>query len=187
MRQEFRNTPQKPPIRERPDLELVEDLCLALRELGGLDGCLPDWEPALGAIAEVKMLAREARRRGLSLSARISRLSRETGWPIGKLLDDAVRYPDAIPYLPRTPPPQCGVCRERISRRAVLGLCDSCLAKGIDDPAFEIPDNHLKECSICGREERGFLVYAQAYQWINYCRQCLESERARRAKRADTP
>ena len=50
----MRPTPPRPRVADRPDSDLVEDLCLALRDLGVRNACLPDWDVALEAIAKVK-------------------------------------------------------------------------------------------------------------------------------------
>ncbi len=170
----LRRSPARPPISERPDPDLVEDLRLALRDLGVSNKCLPDLEPARMAIAVVQELEAEVGKRQLDISARVRRLSEETDWPMVDLLQDAVRYPDAIPYLPETPAPSCGECGEPIPREAALSLCDTCLDRGISEVSSGKSQSHLDHCTICARPTRGFLVYSFGYEWNNYCLACLE-------------
>ena len=177
---EIRNTLPPPSIRDQDDSSVIEELCLALREVGVLNAQLPDGQKVRKGIAYVKGLSAELEHRDVDPSSRIARLSLETNWDMESLLRDTLAFPQAVPYLASTPNPTCGNCGRPISRKAVLALCSSCLTHGLERLAAGKTESHLDTCSICDRQEKGFLVYAYGLEWMNYCRSCLEEERARR-------
>ncbi len=175
----MRGSSAVPPIEEWDDDEVREQLCLALREVGVRHAMLPDGTEARAAIERVVELHAEANRRGLDVSARISRLSTETGWDMESLLRDTLAYPEAIPYLASGPEPTCGNCGERIPRTALLALCGVCLDAGLEITMQGRPQGHLDTCTFCGRNEKGFLVYAYDVDYRNYCAQCLRDAKTR--------
>ena len=179
---EMRNSPPKPPLHAWDDSALVEELCLALRDVGVENRALPDGEEVRAAILRVKEVSAELVKRGLDCSARITRLSKETAWDMVTLLRDCQAFPEAIPYLASTPAPGCGNCGVEIPRRAMLALCEGCVRAGLAQLSAGESDSHLDICPICGRHEKGFLVYAHGLEWMNYCRGCLEEASARYAK-----
>jgi hypothetical protein len=176
---EMRNSPPKPPLQAWDNSALVEELCLVLREIGVENRSLPDGEIVRAAILRVKEISAEIEKRNLDCSARLARLSRETAWDMVSLLRDSLAYPDAVPYLASTPNPTCGNCGVAISRKAILALCDKCVRAGLAQLSAGESDSHLDSCPICGRREKGFLVYAHGLEWMNYCRGCLEEASAR--------
>jgi hypothetical protein len=177
---EIRNTPPPLQMRDQDDSSVIEELCLALREVGVLNAQLPDGQKVRKRIAYVKELHAELEQRDVDPSSRIARLSHETNWDMESLLRDTLAFPDTVPYLAATPHPRCGNCGKAISRKALLALCSPCLMHGLEQLAAGKTDSHLDTCSVCGRHEKGFLVYAYGLEWMNYCRSCLEEERARR-------
>ena len=111
----MKNTPTELPIEQRGTEELVEDLCLALRDVGVSDYLLPYGEYAVSAVLRVQQLHGELSRRGADFTRRLERLSEETSWQMKPLLRDCLMYPDVIPYV-----------RERAGIRRAL-RCPACL------------------------------------------------------------
>ena len=177
---EIRNTPPRPAMRDQDDSSVVEELCFTLRQVGVFNAQLPDGQKVRMAIAYVKELSAELEHRNVDPSSRIARLSRDTSWDMESLLRDTLAFPQAVPYLALTPHPTCGNCGRPISRKALLALCSPCLTHGLKQLAAGKSESHLDTCPICDRQEKGFLVYAHGLEWMNYCRCCLEEERARR-------
>ena len=167
-------------MRDQDDSSVIEALCLALREVGVLNAQLPDGQKVRKRISYVKELREELEHRGVDPSSRVKRLSRETNWDMESLLRDTLAFPDAVPYLATTRNPTCGNCGKPISRKALLALCSPCITYGLEQLAAGKSKSHLDTCPICGRQEKGFLVYAYGLEWMNYCRSCLEEERAHR-------
>ena len=176
---EVRNTPPRPPLPEWDDSSVLEEMCLALRDVGVANPELPDGEYVRIAVTRAKALGAELIARGIDPKPRLERLSSETGWDTVALYRDTLAFPDAVPYLETTPEPTCGNCGCSILRRATIGLCKECLIYGIDLLRSGGSESHLETCTICERQERGFLVYAKGLEWMNYCHRCLEEERAR--------
>jgi hypothetical protein len=176
---EIRNSTPSPPLVEWEDAPLLEELCLALRDVGVSNLQLPDGEGVRRAISRVKELSAELKERDIDVSSRIARLSSETNWDMDSLLRQTLSFPRAVPYLASTPNPTCGNCGVLLSRKAVLALCPRCVAYGLEQLAAGRSESHLDTCPICGCQEKGFLVYAHGLEWMNYCRSCLEAERAR--------
>jgi hypothetical protein len=171
---EIRNTPPPLPFPEWQDDPLTEELCLALRLIGVLNGQLPDGEQVRAAIRRVQEIHHELARRSLAIGPRIRRLSTEMGWDIETLLHDSLVYPQAIPYLAQRPDPTCGNCGKGIPRTAILALCQECVEKGLEIIASGHSESHLEACTVCGKAERGFLMYAYGLEWMNYCTDCLQ-------------
>jgi hypothetical protein len=131
----MKNTPAELPVEQRETEELVEDLCLDLRNVGVLDYRLPEGEQVVAAVLRVQRLHGELSRRGADVTRRLERLSEETSWQMIPLLRDCLRYPDVIPYVRERDGIRrvlrCPVCRKReISRRGgAVWLCDACKAE----------------------------------------------------------
>jgi ribosomal protein L37AE/L43A len=132
----MKNTPAVLPIEQRETEVLVEDLCLALRDVGVSDYDLPEGEQAVSAVLRVQQLHSELSRRGTDIARRLERLSEETSWQMMPLLRDCLMYPDVIPYVRERDgirrALRCPACREReLSRGEVssVWLCDACKAE----------------------------------------------------------
>ncbi|MCC6536372.1 MAG: hypothetical protein IT162_02405 [Bryobacterales bacterium] len=65
---EIRNTPPPAAVADRSDARLLEDFCLALRDVGNLD-----------------------------CGERMAMLSQQAGWQADRLLADCLGYPDTLP------------------------------------------------------------------------------------------
>jgi hypothetical protein len=132
----MKNTPAEPPIEQRETGELVEDLCLALRDVGVGDHNLPDGEWVVSAVLRVRRLHDELSRRGADVTRRLERLSEETSWQMTPLLRDCLMYPEVIPYVRERDGVRralrCLACRKRdvIGPKGVgVWLCETCAAK----------------------------------------------------------
>ncbi|HWS54313.1 MAG TPA: hypothetical protein VN228_09310 [Pyrinomonadaceae bacterium] len=131
----MKNTPPELPVERRETEELVEDLCLALRDVGIRDYLLPGGEEAVSAVLRVQRLHGELSRRGADITPRLERLSEETSWQMTPLLRDCLAYPDVTPYVRERDGIRrvlrCPNCREReiSGREGALWLCDACKAE----------------------------------------------------------
>lgn len=171
-----------PGTANRSNEELLEDLSVSLREVGVYNAQLPDGSDVRHAIDNVKVIHAEAICRSLDVSQRVEQLEVETRWPLRSMLEAALHYPDAIPYIDPKEIPRCGECRGQLPGSAALSLCDTCLSQAISQLASGHSRNHIDVCTICGKSERGFLCYAYGEDWCNYCKSCLSSEQKRRVK-----
>jgi hypothetical protein len=89
----------RPPLAKWATGEVLEELCLALREVGVHDGwgALSDWSQR--AIERVRAADRELRSRNSDIEQRLANLSEETGWRMTDLLTECRAYPDTRPRL----------------------------------------------------------------------------------------
>jgi hypothetical protein len=90
------NTPPEPPIRDRDNKKLLEDLCIGLRNVGVWDSELPGGDTVRNYIEETKMIHAELKRRGVDVDTRVSQLSDESGWLMGELLEDCLDFPKTL-------------------------------------------------------------------------------------------
>jgi predicted RNA-binding Zn-ribbon protein involved in translation (DUF1610 family) len=156
----------------------VEELCLALRDVGVFNRQLPDGIDVRKAIFRAKTIYAEIEHRSLDLTPRIARLSNETRWDMESLFISTIAFPQAVPYLVSTPDPRCGHCGKQISRKATLALCPNCTRDAMEDISGERTTSHLSVCSICGQSEICFLVIDDEH-YMYYCKSCLQEEQSR--------
>lgn len=95
----MRATPPKLPIPERNIEALLEDLCIALRDVGIWDYELPQGKRVIEHINQVKAIYTELQNRSVQIMPRITRLSEETSWQMEHLLNDCLSYPQVTPYV----------------------------------------------------------------------------------------
>lgn len=95
----MRSTPPLPPISDRSDFRVVEDLCLALRNVGVWEHALSTNARALAHVREVQNLTVELRRRDVDATGRLERLSEETGWLMPQLLEECLHFPTVLPRV----------------------------------------------------------------------------------------
>ncbi len=132
----MRNTPPELPVEQRETEVLVEDLCIALRDVGVSDYDLPDGAEVVSAVLRLQQLHGELSRRGADVTRRLERPSEETSWQMLPLLRDCLMYPDVIPYVMGRDGVRralrCPACRVREFSRVEgdrVWLCDSCRAE----------------------------------------------------------
>jgi len=127
----MRNTPSIPPLEERDDTTLIEDLCLALRDVGGY-WCPEDASQSAPKIEEVKRIYALLLERRVGVTNRIDRLSEETSWRMADLLSDCLGYPNVLPYVKDKDgirrALRCALCgKGEVPDKLGIWSCDACL------------------------------------------------------------
>ena len=132
---EFRNTPPRASIGDRDSTELLEDLCIALREVAVRDGWLPKSEEVQASVREALAIATELDSRQVAPTERLDRLSQETGWLMGHLLEECRHFPRVLPRVRELDGIRrhlrCRYCKsaERPEDDVKLAACDACLRR----------------------------------------------------------
>jgi len=129
------NTLPKPPVHERSDQALLEDLCQELRHVGICDSGLPDGKRVQQHIFEVGSIHDELTRRQLDPANYVAQLSSETNWQMEVLLEECLAYPQKLPYvrerdgIRRTL--RCNLCHaaERPPDARLFWYCEACLIR----------------------------------------------------------
>ncbi len=190
----MQSTPQAPPFAERDDNELVEELCLALRDVGVRAYSLPDDERTKAKIIDVQEIHSILQMRRVGIEARLERLSSETSWQMEDLLRDCLAYPSVVPYVKAFDgvriPFRCYLCEKKeFPNRDHIWFCDDCLEEAIKSIESKIPLKGLLLMRLYNREywcehsNAETLVLAfDDYEPIHdcYCKQCLTEEQIRR-------
>ena len=113
----MRNTSPEPPAEQRDTSTLIEDLCLALRDVGVQNFHLPDNERGVASIEKVQQIHAELKRRAADYQARLARLTEETKWQMEPLLQECLAYPEVVPYVREADGVRrffrCYVCQKR--------------------------------------------------------------------------
>jgi hypothetical protein len=190
------NTPPEPPIRDRDNKKLLEDLCIGLRNVGVWDSELPGGDTVRNYIEETKMIHAELKRRGVDVDTRVSQLSDESGWLMGELLEDCLDFPKTLPYVKEADGIRryfrCWLCVERefTAEAKRFLLCEDCLHRLLSDIKKRVPSkgvmlyrtyNEEKRCqhansdTILATLEQSFDVFG------GFCEQCI-SEALERTK-----
>jgi hypothetical protein len=171
---------------------LLEDLCIALRHVGGCHG----HKGAREYIAETLEIAAELDQRGVSFVERLNRLTQETGWLMARLFDECRRSPE-------TPPEafdidgvrrwlRCLYCNraEHPKKDHLLYACDGCLEKMIESfdtlnsmghTVFFRTYDRASRCNHA--DEDTVLLSFRHEEGINApgrCKRCLQDELADR-------
>src|SRR6266508_3685719 len=185
------NTPPEPPIRDRDDTKLLEDLCIALRNVGVWDSELPDGDTVGKFVEETKMIHAELKQRGVDLDTRVSQLSTKAGWLMGDLLNDCLDFPKTLPYVKEADGIRryfrCWLCAEREftpdAKRFLV--CKECLHRLLRDIKERVPSkgvmlyrtyNEEKRChhsnsdTVLATLEQNFDVFS------GFCEQCISEE-----------
>ena len=192
----MRNTPPEPPIEQRDTSKLVEDLCLALRDVGGRDYSLPDDERAVSFIKTVQQIHTVLEKREVDFHHRIARLSEETKWQMEPLLQECLAFPKTVPYVRESDGVRrafrCSVCQQReFPDRKGLFLCDVCLVRSAESIRNRIPWGGLlliriyNESYWCKHANAETVMAAfDDYETLGYawCEQCVVEEQRRRAE-----
>ena len=197
--------PTDPPLQrsERSTPELVEELCLALRDVGVGTGFLPYWGPPPDIAAEVtrvREVSEELRRRGAEVSDRLNLLATETGWSMSILYEECLRFPEVRPWVRQRGDGIREALRCQACRRAEfpegsfrLRLCDACLVKFDTALAKAKAKDHMLLYRTVTPEARcehaGDDTVLGLYPWdpqssedfeAGYCRVCISHEQERR-------
>ena len=188
---EFRNTPPRVSPQGRPVPELLEDLCVALRDVAVRDHSMSTYATAESWIREVVSIATELERRQVDVSERLDRLSEETGWLMKRLLDDCKAFPAVDPHVRGLDGIRryfrCDYCRsaERPEDDMEFGACNACLGRMIQSfeslTAIE-PTVLFRTYNAqwrCGHADENTVLLAPSYEagvWgPGRCRQCVET------------
>jgi len=190
----MQSTPPPLPMTQRPTDELVEDLCLALRDVGVRTWSLPDDERAISAVQSVQLIYSLLKSRNANVQVRIERLSDETSWQMETLLRECLAFPSVIPYVRDSDgirsALRCGICqtRERPDREGIW-LCDICLTQAKEAIHSLLPMKGLVLLRTYNDElwckhanAETVLVAFDDYEPLDstYCKECISDEQSRR-------
>lgn len=188
------NTPPRPPIRERPSEELLEDLCIELRHVACEDYELPAGERVVGHVREVAAIRQELQSRGVDFRRRLEVLTEETRWQILPLLDDCVAYPHSLPYVRELDgirrALRCSLCQkaERPLDAKLFWYCERCmhtLAEAVRQRSpvqgIVLFRTYNPECR-CPHASDDTVLAAESYmdQLSGVCARCIQEEIERR-------
>lgn len=199
----MRPTDPPPPQSERASQTLIEELCLALRDVGVRSQFLPYGGPLPDLAFEVervRTVANELRLRAVDVTERLDTLTQETQWQMRELFSECMRYPETHPWVRDAKSGlrialRCEGCGTKAfpeqSRR--LRLCDDCLTIMDTALATAKPMQRLllyrtytpeARCEHAG-DDTVLGVYPWTTEWsedfpVGFCRTCLSLELARR-------
>lgn len=193
---EFRNTPPDPPITERDTEWLIEDLCIALRNVGSRLGWGPPDNQDIENIHNVHALSAELNKRGVELQPRLERLTEETGWLMPVLLEDCLKSPEKVPYVRERNGMrrsfQCPLCQQEefpdITGIAIGANCLQEIRIALERPAppagviFYRTYNTDKRCRHAN-DDTVLAVLDNEYDLTlhdAFCQQCINEELVRR-------
>jgi len=190
------NALHMPPLEQRPTPQLVEAICLELRNVGMGDSTLPYDPYTVAHIQDVQSIHTELEKRQVDIRSRIAQLSAETQWQMQELLRDCLAFPKVIPYVRESDgirrALRCERCRQReMPNLEGILLCDVCLADALHSVESRAP-------------ERGFVLFRTYNPWYwcehsdadtvlmsfnvnhwltdGYCQICLSEEQQRRTR-----
>jgi hypothetical protein len=134
---EVRNTSPSSPIVSRTSETLIEDLCLALRNVGVMNRNLPNGFRIVESIDEVKAIYAELLKRDVNSDGRIRHLSGETGWQMEVLLADCLAFPGVCPYVREADGIRkqfrCRQCKmAEFPPHSKLEMCDDCMERTVE-------------------------------------------------------
>jgi hypothetical protein len=140
----MRPSDPRPPLAEWEPSELIEELCLALRDVGVRDAWGELSDRSKNAIERVRLADSELRSREIDVDPRLVRLSDETGWRMKDLLEECRAYPSVRPRL-----------REKDGVRRAL-RCHGCSAAESPegDERYFLCDGCLKKVAHAIQEKR---------------------------------
>jgi len=198
----MRPTPQPPPLNQRESDELIEELCIALREVGLSTRFLPYTEPdpdIVSEVSRVQELAAELSRRGIDVVPRLAQLTEETSWLMNVLYEECLRFPAIRPWVRAKDGLQiamrCEACGEREypNDDRKLRICDSCILVLEQAIATRTARENLLLYRTYNQEARCrhadgdtvLGVYPWRAEWsegfpVGHCRECLDEEINRR-------
>jgi hypothetical protein len=189
------NTPPKPPIEERSEADLLDELCLELRHVGVSDHDLPDGKRVVQHIHEVSLIHGELMKRKTQITSRINVLSKETSWKMETLLEDCLAFPKRQPYVKeldgirRTL--RCQLCRkaERPPDAKLFWFCESCMCRVVSSLQQKVACDGIvifrsyTPNSRCSHADADTPLAAESYyseQIFGVCEKCASKEIERR-------
>jgi hypothetical protein len=198
----MRPSDPRPPLSEWDLGDVVEELCVALRDVGVHDSRGDLSDRSKKAIERVRSADSELRSRGVEVGQRLALLSEETGWRMKDLLDECRAYPEIRPRLRQKDGVRralrCHGCseNERPESDERYFLCDGCLRKvahAIGEkrpmPALLLLRTYTLEARCRHADDDTVLA---VYPWYGmnddvgpgFCGQCIADELRRRGARA---
>ncbi len=189
------DTPPPPPPHERDTPTLLDDLCVALRDVGVFDYELPTGARVLKAVESVRAIYLELNQRGVDPTGRLQELSEQTRWRMLDLLKDCLAFPRVMPYVREQDGLRrhlrCDLCRkaERPPDARVFWSCDSCLRRIVGAIERREPIEGVVLFRTYNGESRCDHADAEtvlaSVGWsdtiFGNCRRCIEEELDRRA------
>ena len=190
------NTPPRPPIHQRSDEELLEDLCRELRHVAVSESDLPQGAGVVAHVREVCTVHAELASRHVDVQPRLERLSAETDWQIPALLADCLAYPRQLPYV-REPDGirrylRCQVCAkaERPPDAKLFWLCEACMRRVLDAvrqhtpiPGIILFRTYNPECR-CSHANADTVLAGEGPYYVDelsgVCERCIQDEIERR-------
>jgi hypothetical protein len=139
------NTPPRPPIHQRANSELLDDLCIELRHVACRQGDLPHGERVVAHVREVCAIHAELGTRLVNCGPRLEQLSEETRWQIPSLLEDCLAYPQRSPYVRDSDGVRrylrCHLCTkaERPPDAKLFWFCGECMRRVLDAVRQRVP------------------------------------------------
>jgi hypothetical protein len=200
--------PTEPPLprNQRSSDELLDELCIALRDVGVSTQFLPYREPDPDIAKEVdrvQAVAGELAVRGLDPMPRLDVLTTETGWSMPDLFRECGKFPEVRPWV-RTASDglriamRCPACRQREfpADSRTIRLCDGCLEtlddaltapKAVDHMLLYRTYTPTARCDHAG-DDTVLGVYPWSPEWsedfpVGLCRSCISEEKIRRRSR----
>ena len=190
------NTPPRPPIHERPDQELLEDLCRELRYVAVNESDLPKAERVVAHIREICAVHAELASRSVDVRPRLDRLSEETRWQIPLLLADCLAYPQQLPYVRELDGIRrhlrCQLCAraERPEDAKLFWFCEACMLEVLEAVKQRIPipgivlfRTYNAECR-CPHADQDTVLAGEGQYYIDelfgVCERCIHDEIERR-------
>ncbi len=181
--------------------ELVEDLCLALRDVGVWTWSLPNDENAVSKVKNVQEIYALLEQRKADVRPRIRHLSEETSWQMETLLQECLAFPEIVPYVRDLDGVRrsfrCSICQKReFPDREGIFLCDVCLAQAKDSFESKLPMNGLlllrlyNEAYWCKHADSETVLMAfDDYGTLEdtWCEKCIVEEQARRTTKVSSP
>jgi hypothetical protein len=191
----MRNTPPELPIQERSDQELLECLCLELRNVGVGGYELPNGMRVNQNIRDVCAIHAELTKRNVEIAPSITLLSEQTSWMMDDLLADCLAYPERRPYA-RGLDGICDKLRCRLCGKAerppdakIFWYCDSCMQRIASAIQKRVPCEGMvifrsyTPGSRCNHADSDTVLAGEEYEdgkVFGVCEKCIVDELARR-------
>jgi hypothetical protein len=193
---EVRNTPGRSHVSDRNTETLLEDLCIALRDVAVAEWDLPDGPRVVSQINDVKTIIEEIAKRGVDCTARIATLCKETGWQVDLLLTECVSFPQTVPWVRRLDGVrrrfQCVVCHKaEYPNGTEILLCDGCVDRALlaiegktDSPGLFIYRTYTPSGRCRHADDETVLMTVEydefEFYGVGRCAVCLREEIGRR-------
>jgi hypothetical protein len=191
----MRDTPPPPAIEDRQSPVLLDDLCIALRQVGVWDTDLPSGPTVRRSIEKVRAIDAELKNRNVDADVRLRELSEQTHWQMEKLLQDCRDYPQTIPYVRDDDGIRrrlrCSLCRkqERPANAKQFWMCNSCISRVVDSIQRRQPIDKIilfrtyNSGARCGHADSDTVLATEAWNDVVFgnCKRCFEDELAHRS------